>query len=67
MEAMLIRRIASEAVTSAMQPGGVLIVNDQGVAVAAKVSGHAVDLGDTDASAAHRRRLHGKDPACPAF
>ena len=32
--------------------GGILIVNDQGVVVAAKVGGNAVDLADVDAPAA---------------
>ena len=46
--------------------GGILVMDDEGVAVAAEIGGHTVDLGDADASAAHRGRFHRKDPAGPA-
>lgn len=41
-------------------------MDDEGVAVAAEIGGHTVNLGDADASAAHRGRFHRKDPAGPA-
>ena len=43
--------------------GGVLVMDDKGVAVTAKVGRHTVDLSHADASAAHRGRLQNEDPA----
>ena len=43
--------------------GGVLVMDDKGVAVPTKVGRHTVDFSHADASAAHRGRLQDEGPA----